>query len=203
MTEISDLSRAEATRQRLLAAAVSAFADKGFHGTTTRDIAAAAGMSPAALYIHYRSKEELLHRISLRGHERTLAVVRESIASAGDPMAQVRRVVRAFAVLHARDHTTARIINYELVGLSPEHFEEIRALRRQITAELRVVVERGVAAGVFDAPDPQMAATALLSLGIDIARWYRDEGQWTPEDIGERYAEMALRLLGARTPPGD
>jgi AcrR family transcriptional regulator len=41
--------RAEATRARLVEAAIAAFAEKGFHGTTTRDIAAAAGMSPAAL----------------------------------------------------------------------------------------------------------------------------------------------------------
>jgi hypothetical protein len=42
-----------------------------------------------------------------------------------------------------------------------------------------------------------MAALALLSLGIDIARWYRDEGTWTPEDIGDNYAELALRIVGA------
>jgi AcrR family transcriptional regulator len=196
MTETSDPPRAEATRARLLAAAVSAFAEKGFHGTTTRDIAAAAGMSPAALYIHFKSKEELLHRISLIGHERTLADMRAAIAAGGDPAEQVRRVVRGFAVAHARDHTTARIINYELVGLSPEHFTEIRELRQQTTAELRGLVERGVAAGVFATPDPGMAANAVLSLGIDIARWYREEGNWSPEDIGDRYAEMALRILG-------
>ena len=62
-------------RTRLLAAAVAAFAAKGFHGTTTRDISTTAGMSPAALYVHHRSKEELLHQISLAGHERTLALV--------------------------------------------------------------------------------------------------------------------------------
>ena len=66
-------------RTRLLAAAVAAFAAKGFHGTTTRDISTAAGMSPAALYVHHRSKEELLHQISLAGHERTLALVHRGV----------------------------------------------------------------------------------------------------------------------------
>ena len=59
----------ESTRDRLLAAAIEAFAAKGLHGTTTRDIAAGAGMSPAALYVHHRSKEELLFLISRAGHE--------------------------------------------------------------------------------------------------------------------------------------
>ncbi|SCE24280.1 transcriptional regulator, TetR family, partial [Streptomyces sp. Termitarium-T10T-6] len=53
----------EAAR-RLLVAAVDAFAERGYHATTTRDIAGRAGMSPAALYIHFKTKQELLHRIS-------------------------------------------------------------------------------------------------------------------------------------------
>ncbi len=76
--------RAADARARLLGAAVDAFAARGFHGTTTRDIAAAAGMSPAALYVHHRSKEELLYEISLAGHRRTLEVVEQALAGGGD-----------------------------------------------------------------------------------------------------------------------
>ncbi len=198
MTETTDLSRADATRARLLEAAITAFAEKGFHGTTTRDIAAAAGMSPAALYVHHRSKEELLYLISRSGHERTLALMRAGVASSVHPTDQLRTVVHDFAVDHARTHTGARVVNYELAALSPEHLREIREIRQQIDQEIRQVVEAGVAAGEFDTPDPRMAAVALLSLGIDIARWYRDEGSWTPEDIADHYADLALRVVGAR-----
>ena len=59
----------------MLIAAAHAFADRGYHATTTRDIASLAGMSPAAVYIHYRSKEELLFQISKIGHELSLAVL--------------------------------------------------------------------------------------------------------------------------------
>ncbi|MDQ1536947.1 MAG: hypothetical protein QOE58_1340, partial [Actinomycetota bacterium] len=45
--------------QRLMDAAVDAFADKGFHATSTRDIAARAQMSPAGVYVHFASKEDL------------------------------------------------------------------------------------------------------------------------------------------------
>ena len=188
---------ANQTRSRLLDAALTAFSERGFHATSTRDIAAAAGMSPAAVYVHHRSKEELLHQISRRGHEATLELVRGATAGSGDPVTQLSEVVRAFAVHHAQANTEARVVNYELASLSEEHLAEILQLRREIAAELRGVVERGVAAGVFDTPDPRMATTALLSLGIDIARWYREERDWSPEDVGAYYAELALRLVGA------
>lgn len=198
MTGTADRSRADETRERLLEAAVAAFAERGFHGTTTRDIASAAGMSPAAVYVHHKSKEELLHLISRTGHERTLDLVRTAIASESDPAGQLAAVVRAFAVHHARAHTSARIVNYELAALSDDALREIKQLRRAITGEIRALVERGVQAGAFDTPNPSMAATALLSLGIDIARWYRDEGAWSPEEIGDFYADLALRMVGGR-----
>lgn len=190
--------RAEATRSRLVEAAVAAFAEKGFHGTTTRDIAAGAGMSPAALYVHHRSKEDLLYLISRAGHERTLTLVREAIAVGGTPVEKLRRVVYDFAVHHANRHTESRIVNYELAALSPDHRTDIRGIRQQIEAEVRGLVESGVASGDFDSPEPRMAAVALLSLGIDLGRWYHEEGAWKPEDIAEGYADMALRIVGTR-----
>ena len=201
MTETTDdakTSRAEATRGRLLEAAVAAFAEKGFHATTTRDIAAAAGMSPAALYMHHRSKEELLYLISRAGHERVLMRMREAIAWGGTPAEQLHRVVHAFAMHHTERHTEARIVNYELTSLSPEHLVEVRKLRHEIEAELRDLVDSGVATGDFQTPDPRMASAALLSMGIDLARWYREDTLWKPEDLADGYANMALRIVGAR-----
>ena len=51
----------DAGRDRLLTAAVAAFGAKGFHATSTRDIARAASLSPAAVYVHHQSKEDLLY----------------------------------------------------------------------------------------------------------------------------------------------
>ncbi|WP_213573425.1 TetR/AcrR family transcriptional regulator [Rhodococcus sp. USK13] len=199
MTEQTALSRAETSRARLLEAAVTAFAEKGFHGTTTRDIASAAGMSPAALYVHHKSKEELLYLISKEGHDDTLRLIRGAIAATDNPVDALRRVVYDFATHHARDHVGARVINYEIGALTPDHLAVIRRLRREIDDEIRALVARGVDAGEFHPRDPRLAATALLSLGIDLARWYREGGRWTPDQIGKEYADMALHIVAARS----
>ncbi|TDP31092.1 TetR/AcrR family transcriptional regulator [Nocardia ignorata] len=199
MTETTE-PRGDSTRARLLEAALEAFAEKGFNGTTTRDIAGAAGMSPAAVYVHHKSKEELLYLISRSGHDETLELIRRAAASSSDPATALRNVIHEFAVHHARAHTSARIVNYELNSLNPEHLTEIRAIRQQIDHAMRELVQRGIEEGAFDTPDARIAATALLSLGIDIARWYREAGPWSPEDIATAYAEIALRIVGAVRP---
>ena len=183
-------------RTRLLAAAIEAFAAKGFHGTTTRDIAAAAGMSPAALYVHHRSKEELLLLISREGHDRTLALCEAAVAAGGSSTDQLDRLIEDFVRHHAVNHTSARIVNYEMAALTDEHQAEIAELRRRIDRVVRDLLERGAAAGDFATSDPAMTASALLSLGIDVARWYRDDRGWSPDDVATHYVELARRMAG-------
>ncbi|MGN6160768.1 MAG: TetR/AcrR family transcriptional regulator, partial [Marmoricola sp.] len=184
-------------RSRLYAAAIEAFASRGFHATTTRDIAAAAGMSPAALYAHHRTKEELLYVIAVRGHQESLGLVRRAIASHDDPVAQLRALAHSFAEFHAVSHTTARVLNYELAALEPEHRAEVDDLRHHIDHETRALVRRGVDAGVFTTSNPAMAAATILSLGVDLARWFSEGHHWTPSQLADFYADAALRIVGA------
>lgn len=185
------------TRSRLLSAAITAFASKGFHGTSTRDIATATNTSAGTLYVHHRSKEELLFNIALSGHHQVQFILDEAVASSDSPTATVRNFVHGFALAHAQGPEAARVTNYELSALTAEHFTEIRAIRRSIEQSVVAVIEAGVATGEFNAPDPQLAAVALLSMGIDVARWYHPDGRWSPGYVANRYADMGLRLVGA------
>jgi AcrR family transcriptional regulator len=194
-------SRSDGSRARLFDAALAAFAAKGFHGTTTRDIAAAAGMSPAALYVHHKSKEELLYLIARTGNQAALEQLDKCIAISDDPVEQMHEVVRDFATRSAEHHTITRVINAELGALSPEHRADIRAMRQRFAKVVHDVIERGVDAGVFQVEDPEIVATALISLGIDVARWYRDGGRLTPTAVGDHYADLAMRMLGVNAAP--
>ncbi|MBE7324940.1 TetR family transcriptional regulator [Nocardioides sp. Y6] len=188
-------------RRRLFDAAVEAFASRGFHGTTTRDIATAAGMSPGALYVHHRSKEDLLHAISAAGHAEALGICRAAVEAGATATEQLERLVVDFGRFHCTHHTLARIVNYEISSLSPEHRFEIVELRRQMDAVVRDIVVRGVEAGEFTTDSPAMTAAAVLSLGIDIARWYDDGRGWSADRVAEHYRTMALRMVGAPEAP--
>jgi len=184
--------------RRLLLAAVEAFAERGYHATTTRDIAGRAGMSPAALYIHYKTKEELLHRISRIGHEKALHILRTAARGEGSPTERLADAVSSFVRWHAGGRTTARVVQYELDSLGPEARAEIVGLRKQVNAEVRGIIEDGVRTGEFDVPDVHGTTLAVLSLCIDVARWFNVNGPRTPEEIGDLYAGLVLRMVGAK-----
>lgn len=202
MTTGTKSTRAEATRARLAEAAITCFAAKGFHGTSTRDIADAAGISPTALYGHHASKEELLFIISLAGHQHALSVVRAAASREPDPMGRLIALVHDFAMHHAESHMSSRVVNYELEALSSDHRETIVGIRRQITATIRSVVDDLAESGCAHIVDRRLTARALTSLCVDISRWYHSELQ-SPEDIASVYALMAVNLVNAQPPASD
>ncbi|MEU4469194.1 TetR/AcrR family transcriptional regulator [Streptomyces sp. NPDC024017] len=186
--------------RRLLVAAVEAFAERGYHATTTRDIAGRAGMSPAALYIHYKTKEELLHRISRIGHEKALEILRTASRREGSPTQRLADAVSSFVRWHAGGRTTARVVQYELESLGSDARAEILALRRQVDGEVRGIIEEGARSGEFEVIDVHGTTLAVLSLCIDVARWFNVDGPRTPEEVGELYADLVLRMVGAQGP---
>jgi len=183
-----------AAARRLLTGAIDAFAERGFQATTTRDIASRAGMSPAALYVHYPSKERLLFEISLYGHRAALEIL--TAADAGDsPSDRLRGMVSAFTAWHAEHHTIARVVQYELAALSPEHLIEVAAIRRAISTLIEKVLADGVSDGTFTVDDLPGTTLAVLSLSIDVARWYDPARRASPATLGALYADLALRMV--------
>jgi AcrR family transcriptional regulator len=187
----------EAAR-KLLVAAVEAFAERGYHATTTRDIAGRAGMSPAALYIHYKTKEELLHRISRIGHDKALEILSAAADAEGTPSERLADAVSSFVRWHAGRHDTAHVVQYEIDALSDGHRTEILELRRRSDAIVRGILRDGVESGEFDVPDIPGTTVAVLSLCIDVARWFNTKGRRTPDEVGALYADLVLRMVGAQ-----
>jgi AcrR family transcriptional regulator len=185
-----------AAAERIRRSAIEAFAESGYGGTSTRQIAKRLNMSATAMYPHYRSKEELLYDIALEGHSTLLATLR----SADDPSAgcaeRFRSVVAAFATWHAENNKQARVVQYELHGLSPAHFRTIAPLRRQVTELIANIVESGVKAGEFDVDNLDDVVMAVSSLCVDVCRWFPSRRHRDPRALGEIYARVAERLLG-------
>nr|WP_062340210.1 TetR/AcrR family transcriptional regulator [Herbidospora sakaeratensis] len=183
--------------RRLVVGAVGLFAERGFGGASTRDIAAAAGLSPGAMYVHFPSKAELLARIVLIVHEAAHRAVAEAARQADAPAVRFRALVYALARFHAAHQRGCRVVQNELGALAADEWAAIRRERRRIEALFRDEVAAGVAAGVFEAADVAGTTRAIVSMCVDVSRWYRPGGADTPEDVGALYAHLALRMVRA------
>lgn len=195
-TEFDPLAKVEPdAARRLLQSALQKFAAVGYHATTTREISLGAGMSPAALYVHYPSKEAMLFQLSLLGHESVLHAMQESAKKQRNPSGRVRSVVKALTVWHCLHISLGRVAQYELDALTEEHHAVISAIRRAIQQSMEAEIELGVVTGEFDVSSAHDASRAIMALGVDVVRWYRANRRLTPESLASNYAELALRML--------
>ena len=188
------------TAVRIMLAAADAFAERGFHATTTRDIASRAGLSPAGVYVHFASKEVLLFELSRRGHERARDLLVAAADAAATPTDALRAIIGGFSRWHAEHYELGRIVQFEFRHLRSEHRDAVLGLRKEIDQVVAGVLRDGVGTGEFAVTDVPATALALLSMAIDVARWYAPDVRRTPEAIEATYGELAVRLVRAPAP---
>lgn len=182
---------------RIRTAAIEVFAAKGYGATSTREIAATADLSPGAVYPHYKTKESLLFAIGLEGHIAALDAITDADSPTAAPVDRLTATVAAYVKWHARHHSLARVVQYELRSLSDEHFEAVARIRRATSAVFMRIIEAGERTGDFHAIDTEAATLAITSLGVDVSRWFPSNTYSDPDTLASKYVELALRMVGA------
>jgi len=188
------------TRVDILKSAAKAFRRLGYHGATVEQIAAALHMKKGNLYYYFKNKEEILfacHQYSLDQLMRLLDEVERSGIAADE---KLRRLIVAFVHTILDDlHGTALIL--ELEALSPAHLEAVIVRRDQFDHAVRLVLEEGMATGVFAAGDSKLLAFALFGAVNWIPRWFNPAGAATSQTIADLFADFFVAGL-KRSPLG-
>jgi hypothetical protein len=114
------------------------------------------------------------------------------------PRAQLRSLMVAHVSAHCRYAHLGIVSNYERQHLSAEAYAPSAALRERSVQLLAEVVVRGKAQGAFDVLDDATTLGALGALGFSALSWYvGNPTTLSPDEVGERFADLALRMVGA------
>lgn len=180
-----------------LAAALDAFVESGYHGTTVRDIAARAGLSVPGLYHHYPSKQSLLQGLSELTMSELLSRSEAALAEAGaEPLARFDALVESLLRFHMYRRAQAFVGSTEVRSMDPEYRAIYIGHRTRQQRMVDDAVDDGVAAGIFTTEFPHDAARALATMCVGVSTWYRPGGGQTPEQLVERNLVLARDLVG-------
>jgi len=183
------------TREDILEAAAQVFRQKGFHGASMSDIAAAVSLQKASLYHHVSSKQEILFELL----ERALELLLERIS------AITTQKISAEEKLHTmiREYLQILIENIDLAAVLL--FEHRSLERRQRTRHIpnrdkfeslwRDVINEGVDKKIFTCENPALATRALLGSMNWTITWYRPDGELSIEQIADQYSNLLLKGL--------
>lgn len=159
-------------RERILHAAESVFAERGYGGARIRDIAEGAGVTNALVHYWFHTKEDLLRAVM----DRMVAEVVDLVAGIApepiEPVEKLRRFFYGFFDFAARHPHFARLANLETGHGDDTFFQsQVEGRFRPLYLRARAFIEEGIQAGLFRPVPPEHLLTAIYGM---IVSWFSD-----------------------------
>lgn len=190
-------------RQLLLRAAAGLFRQQGFAATSTRDIAAAAGMQPGSPFYHFENKSALLAAVMTEGMERATrhqAAAMQAAAGAAQSLGRVlsardclQVLVRShFDVLLGPQSDFIPVMLYEWRSLSAPQREAVNRLRSGYEAAWVPVLQALHAQGALQG-DPSLARLMIFGALNWAVQWYDPKRRATLDDLTQAALQLFLK----------
>ena len=175
---------ADLTRQRLIRAALELFTTKGYHDTTTAQLAKKAGIAEGTIYRHFASKQQLVNEIYRAAQRWATKVVQEtSRTESGTARAQLTAVAHGLMEGAARDTAIVKLGLLDPLGAILD--EESRRTERDFRVAIERVIAEGKAQGTVRAGAVEIwSGVWLAAIGHALQKIVA--GDWKPGDAGVR-----------------
>jgi AcrR family transcriptional regulator len=187
-------TRGEVSRERVIDAAASIFAERGYAGTTMREVAKRVGFRAASLYYHYPSKEDLIEAVLATGMNALSKSVNLTLTEL--PATATARD-RIEAAMFAHLECVVRFGDYSLasrraIGQVPNHVRRRLVAMRDAYSDLWLeLLEQARANGELrDDVDTHLARTFILGALNSVLDWYRPNGK-TPRELAKQFAILS------------
>lgn len=159
------------------------------------DIADAVGLTKAGIYHYIRGKEQLLFEIM----NFAMDMVDEDVIAPARQMADPEERLRTIIERHARRIMevggSVTILLEEMAALTPAHQRTVRNRKRTYFELVRQTLEQLAADGKLRDVNPTVATFSLFGMILWISRWYRRDGELTPERVLGDFQQMALNAV--------
>jgi len=161
-------------KDRMLRAAAKCFNEKGYSGSSLKDVANILGLTDAALYYYVRNKEELVYRCYQRAGEVGRESMDRAIAAGGTGLEIVMRYLRYHVGAMVGNEGPIAIMS-EIPSLKPEHREEILDISRKHSARFEALLEHGIADGSIASCDVRMTGNVVMGALNWVPKWFRGD----------------------------
>ncbi|WDL98013.1 TetR/AcrR family transcriptional regulator [Alicyclobacillus sp. ALC3] len=165
-SQVKDPELLRARRAQIVDAAVTLFSEKGFHKTTTRELARASGLSIGALYEYVQSKEDVLYLVCQHIHQEVESALRHTLSEHASAAVRLQSAIEGFLSVMDDMQDDVLLIYQESKSLPGPFLHEVLAHEQRITAVFEHLLQEGVKDGSFGLVPtdlPVLAHTIVVS----------------------------------------
>lgn len=174
MANTEDETRFKLQHERLLKAAASCFNEKGYSGTSLKDVASRLGLTDAAVYYYVRNKEELVYQCYLRAAELGQEAMDCAQRDGLNGIDQALLYIRYHIEIMCSDRGPVAIMS-EVPSLNDPHRQEILKLSRRHSQAFERVLKLGISDGSIARCDVRMTGNAIMGAINWIPKWYHGD----------------------------
>ena len=180
-------------REELLRVSAKLFREKGFDGTTIRDISSAAGMHSGSPFYHFKTKQDILVAVMEQGLAEGLRKTEEVIALALPPEQKLKELIRAQLGTILEDGSDfIPVLLYDWRGLTPANRRRVVALKDRYDALWQRLIDELQRAGHIPG-DAQLMRLLILGAVNWTGTWYRTGGRLSLDEVADGAARLFLR----------
>ena len=152
-------------RQTAIRSAAAVFAEKGFHGACTKDIAERMGIKQGSLYYYFKSKEEALDEVCLYGIEDYVERM-QTIANSDQPFeSKLMATITSHLSSYRERNEALKVHNDERLYLPEDKRARLKELGSSYRQQLETIFEEGARTGALrDSVDCHFAAQAVIGM---------------------------------------
>lgn len=184
------------TRADVVAAAGRLFAERGYHGTSMRDLGRELGLLGSSLYSHVQSKQDLLVEVVEEGARLFHASAEDALATPGTAVDRLRALIAGHVDVILDNLEVARTFLNEARVLDDEHRARVIEARDRYEEAFRRVIREGSRDGSLRADiDPKTSSIFILSILNALERWYHPSGALDRDALVEALSEFVLAGL--------
>ncbi len=185
------------TRSDVVSAAGRLFAEKGYHGTSMRDLGRELGLLGSSLYAHVDSKQDLLVDVVEEGARLFHESADRAIESSGPARVRLRSLIDGHVGVVLSNPDVVRTFLNEARMLDGEHRSRVVAARDTYEQAFREVMADGIGDGSFrPGLDPKIASIFVLSVLNALERWFHPRGWLDQEELVEEIFSFVMAGIG-------
>ncbi|MBC8100021.1 MAG: TetR/AcrR family transcriptional regulator [Armatimonadetes bacterium] len=191
---------AEATRSRILDAALDVFAVKGYHEATVDEIVEQSTTSKGSVYFHFPNKQALFLALVDKFADLLERRIVEAIAEQPVGIAQVQAALQACLDTFGKYRRLAKVMLVQAVGLGAVFEDKRLQVNNRFVLLIKGYIEQAVAVGDVPPVDAEIAARAWMGAIYELVIRWVYTGEPTSERILQTLLPMLLRSIGYDTP---